>query len=131
MSNTTSQTDETTTRELIFQYIVQYKRAHDGNTPSLREIAEACNLSSPSSVQYHLFWLEMEGRIRMFGERRRAIEIVGASGTTPTPVKVKRTLIVLGRTVLMRMIYPTHKMSTNLHREHSPMVQAVKAAMMQ
>lgn len=67
-----------TTRDLVFDFLVWYKREHDGSTPSTREIAEACCLS-PSTVQYHLLNLEIEDRIRISGERRRNIEIVGGT----------------------------------------------------
>ncbi len=62
------------TRDRIFNYIVQYKREHDGLAPAITEIAEACFLSV-STVKYHLFMLEREDRIRMEGRRR--IEVVG------------------------------------------------------
>jgi hypothetical protein len=77
-----------TTRDLVFAFLVRYKREHDGSTPSTREIAKACCLSV-STVHYHLLNLEIEDRIRVSGERRRNIEIVGGtwalSGSGETP----------------------------------------------
>lgn len=64
------------TREIVFEFLVQYKRQHDGNTPSTREIAETCCLST-SAVNYHLTWLELEDRIRVSRDGRRRVEIVG------------------------------------------------------
>jgi hypothetical protein len=32
------------TRERIFDFLVTYKQTHDGNSPSLREIADACHI---------------------------------------------------------------------------------------
>lgn len=66
--------DNPTTREQVFDFLVDYKREHDGLAPALKEIAEACILSE-STVKYHLFMLERENRIRIQG--RRGIEIIG------------------------------------------------------
>jgi SOS-response transcriptional repressor LexA len=70
------------TRDRIFDFLVRYKRAHDGNSPSLREIADACHIVL-SGVHYHLTHLEKEGRIRIEGQRSRTIEIVGAAWQPP------------------------------------------------
>lgn len=75
--------EEGTTRDQVFDFIVLYKKEHDGNSPSLREIANACFLSNQSTVQYHLTRLEIENRIHISGERRRHIEIVGATWNYP------------------------------------------------
>jgi len=64
------------TTEQVFQYVLAFKQANDGNAPSLREIADGCNLSR-SAVQYHLTSLELANRIRIHKHRRRMIEIVG------------------------------------------------------
>ena len=79
MSSSQTQADDATTRESVFQFLVHYKRTHDGNTPTTREIADACCLSSTSSVRYHLLKLELENRIRTYGNRQRGIGIVGAT----------------------------------------------------
>jgi SOS-response transcriptional repressor LexA len=65
-------------RQAIFQYIVQVKRNRDGNSPSMREIMEACGITSSSVMSHILDLLEKEGRIRRrrFG-RSRSIEVVG------------------------------------------------------
>jgi hypothetical protein len=70
--------NDATIRDAIFQFLIEYKEGHDGNTPSVREIAEACS-TSISNVNYHLTKLELDHKIRMWGERRRMIEIVGGS----------------------------------------------------
>lgn len=61
-------------RDRIYDYIVHYKREHDGLAPAITEIAGGCYLSV-STVKYHLFMLEREDRIRLDGRRR--IEVVG------------------------------------------------------
>jgi hypothetical protein len=68
------------TREQVFQFIVVYKREHDGLAPSIKEIAEACFLHI-STAKYHLFMLERENRIRIMG--RRLIEVVGGAWNPP------------------------------------------------
>ncbi|MBI5961178.1 MAG: hypothetical protein HY866_20745 [Chloroflexi bacterium] len=61
-------------RDQIFDYLIIYKRQHQGLSPLVKEIAHACQLSQ-STVKYHLLVLEKEQRIHRVG--RRAIEIPG------------------------------------------------------
>jgi hypothetical protein len=68
------------TREAVFEFVVDYKRRHDGNPPSTPEIAEACAISD-ATAYYHLTKLEAEDRIHMGGERRCLIEVVGGQWT--------------------------------------------------
>ncbi len=68
------------TREQIFRYVIDYKHAHNGVSPTIKEIAEACFMSA-STVKYHLLVLERDGRILILG--RRAIEIPGSSWERP------------------------------------------------
>jgi SOS-response transcriptional repressor LexA len=70
------------TRDRIFDFLVRYKQAHDGNSPSLREIADACHIVL-SGAHYHLTRLEMDGRIHIEGQRSRTIEIVGGAWQPP------------------------------------------------
>ena len=65
-----------TMREAVFQFVIEYKRLHDGNPPSTPEIAQACAIS-PATAYYHLTKLDAEQRIRIGGERRCMIEVVG------------------------------------------------------
>jgi hypothetical protein len=66
------------TRELVFEFLVRYKREHDGNSPTVREIAAGCNVSL-GTVYYHLTRLELDHRISVMGDRRRNIEIKGGN----------------------------------------------------
>lgn len=68
------------TRRKIYRYIVDYKLAHNGVSPTIKEIAEACFVSI-STVKYHLLILERDGWILVTG--RRAIEIPGSSWDLP------------------------------------------------
>lgn len=70
------------TRERVFEFVVAYKKEHDGNSPSLREIADACHIVV-SGAYYHLSRLELDNRVRISGPRSRTIEIVGATWSPP------------------------------------------------
>ena len=65
---------EERTRDRIFACIVRYKRAHDGLSPTNKHIADTCFIA-PSTVRYHLYRLEGEGRIRLV--KGGGIEVVG------------------------------------------------------
>jgi hypothetical protein len=49
--------------QVVFQFICEYKRANDGNSPSLREIMAACGVSSSSLAANILNRLERQGLI--------------------------------------------------------------------
>ena len=70
------------TRERIFDFLVVYKQTHDGNSPSLREIADACHIVL-SGAHYHLSRLELDNRVRLSGPRCRTIEVIGGPGSRP------------------------------------------------
>jgi len=73
------------TRERVFRFIVEYKRQHDGLSPTVEEISRACVLHT-STVKYHLLKLENQGRIRIVG--RRAIEVIGGVWNLPDETEV-------------------------------------------
>jgi hypothetical protein len=68
------------TRKLIYDFIVQYKRDHDGLSPTFDEIAEGCYLSR-AGVKYHLPILQLQGILRIGG--RRGIEVIGGAWVPP------------------------------------------------
>jgi hypothetical protein len=59
----------------ILRYIIEYKRTHDGNSPTRRQIGAACGISSTSVVNYILERLENQGHLTLgeFG----AIQVKG------------------------------------------------------
>jgi len=66
----------------VYDFIVDYKRSHDGNSPTFREIMQDCNITSTSMVLYYLKKLEKKGLVRRpeppIGSRYAVkIEIVG------------------------------------------------------
>ncbi len=74
--------DPHSTRNRVFDFICTFKAAHDGNSPSIRDITHACHLAK-STVDYHLRLLELEGRIAWNVRQRRAIEVTGAVWLPP------------------------------------------------
>lgn len=73
-------TNETIVDE-IYRYIVAYKQAHDGNSPTIRQIQERCDVSSTSMVNHYLERLQQAGRVQIVdkpdGSKGRHIAVVG------------------------------------------------------
>jgi len=71
----------------IFDYIVTYKRQHDGNSPSMRQLSEDLGLGY-STVFYQLRHLAEANLIRLSGNQvARGIEVMGGRWTySPSPV---------------------------------------------
>lgn len=68
----------------VLRYIVRYKIAHDGNSPSIREICKAMDIPSTSSCNYILRYLQQAGQITIPGHgESRTIEIVGGYQNHP------------------------------------------------
>ena len=91
----------TETRKVIMDYLKQYKREHDGCSPSYRQIMAACNLKSTGTVSYQLqqladcgyVWLPKDGT-------RGGIEIVGgqwAMFSTKTDAMLDAAIVAMMR----------------------------------
>lgn len=65
------------TRDAILAFVIQYKQANDGTSPTIREICEGCGISSVSMVTYHLQVLALAGRIQIDFSTARNIRIPG------------------------------------------------------
>ncbi len=63
-------------RDAVLSYIIAYKTANDGNSPTIREIMTGCRVSSSSMVFYILRDLQDARKIRM-QEGSRGIIIPG------------------------------------------------------
>lgn len=64
--------------EEVLRFVVDYKRGHDGNSPSVREIQEGLGWDSTSTVAAALRRLEQAGKVRLTGyPGTRGIEVVG------------------------------------------------------
>jgi repressor LexA len=76
-------------QQAIYHFIEDFIEEHD-YPPSIRDIQDACNISSTSVVDYNLKALERSGHIRRDREVSRAIEVVGRrkmrANTTAVPV---------------------------------------------
>jgi repressor LexA len=68
----------TARQQQILDYLVSQLQGK-GYAPSVREIAQALGLRSPSTVHQHLTALESKGCIRRHGDRMRALEVVDKS----------------------------------------------------
>jgi len=68
------------TSQKVFDFIVQFKREHDGVAPTVQEIGKALGLSSKSVVWGHLLQLEMQGKIKR-GRGSRMITVNGGAWT--------------------------------------------------
>ncbi len=56
--------------------------------PTIRDIQQACNISSTSVVDYNMHILEREGYIRRDREVSRGIEVLGASRDDSTGIRI-------------------------------------------
>jgi repressor LexA len=72
-------------QQSILRFIRDFIREHD-YPPSIRDIQEACSISSTSVVDYNLKALERLGHIRRDREVSRAIELVGRRKSMSVPV---------------------------------------------
>jgi SOS-response transcriptional repressor LexA len=63
-------------RQAVLDYIIAYKIAHDGNSPTLREIMIACRVTSTSNMSYILADLAKTGQI-VINPGSRGIEVIG------------------------------------------------------
>lgn len=70
-------------RLTVFNFIVDYKTRNDGTSPSMREIMEACDISTLSIVHYILADLVDMNLIEKGGTRN--IKVVGGSWVYEMP----------------------------------------------
>ena len=70
--------------DMLYRYICRYKRLHDGLSPTIREIGDACGISSTSVVNYNLQKLAKAGLIKRYGGgKTRGIVVVGGEWKGP------------------------------------------------
>lgn len=70
----------------VLRCIIDYKRSHDGLSPTLRAIGDATGIASTSSVAYYLRKLGEDGEIvRTYGVV--GIEVVGGRWLAPDGVQ--------------------------------------------
>lgn len=72
-----------------YDFIIDYKRKNDGNSPTTQEIALGIGLRSKSGVPEYLNRLEAEGLIKRGGRGlAKNIVVVGSLWLGPTEAKV-------------------------------------------
>jgi repressor LexA len=74
-------------QQRILDYIREFIEEHD-YPPSIRQIQQACEISSTSVVDYNLRILERQGHIRRDREVSRAIEVLHGGRRAPRVVHV-------------------------------------------
>ena len=77
-------------QQQIYDFIRSYQ-LEKGYPPSVREMAAAVGLSSPSTVHAHLSVLEEHGLIKRDATKPRALEVFNEDGTSATLAAVKET----------------------------------------
>ena len=81
----------------ILDYIKEQTRTR-GFAPSYREIGDAVNLSSTSTIQFHLNTLEKKGYIQRDPQRPRSIKIIDPDDSPTLTIKQEMADIpILGR----------------------------------
>jgi SOS-response transcriptional repressor LexA len=70
----------------VYDFIVKFKSDHGGNSPTIREIADAVEIPSTSTVDYYLGILEHLGKIKRSDNKgeSRMIEVIGGVWMAPT-----------------------------------------------
>ena len=61
----------------VFNFILKYKRASGGVSPSIKEIGTGCHLNSTSQVYSHLITLQQLGLIERSPHKARSIRLIG------------------------------------------------------
>ncbi|MBM6952311.1 transcriptional repressor LexA [Enorma phocaeensis] len=77
-------------QQQIYDFIRSYQ-LEKGYPPSVREMAAAVGLSSPSTVHAHLSVLEEHGLIKRDATKPRALEVFNEDGTSATLAAVKES----------------------------------------
>lgn len=64
--------------ENILRFVIDYKQAHDGISPTIREIQAETGITSSSLVKFYLDGLQKRGAIQYIGDNlSRGIMVTG------------------------------------------------------
>lgn len=97
MARSPSEAGLTAKRRAILEFIESELRRR-GYPPSVREIADAVGLASPSTVHAHLATLQQQGYLRRDPAKPRAIEVrLPSQQDEPTPARPVVQVPVVGR----------------------------------
>lgn len=61
----------------LYDFIIAYKKEHDGNSPCVREMCNEIGIRSTSLLVYYLEALEDRGLIRVDSGKERSICVTG------------------------------------------------------
>ena len=61
----------------VVDFIIQYKKEHNGNSPAYDQIMESCDIYTKSHVKYILDSLAQEGKVELEPGNARSISIPG------------------------------------------------------
>ena len=75
----------------IYEFVVLFKKEHDGNSPTIRQIGDAIGVSSTSQVNHYLNVMVSRGMITR-GGKFRMIGIPGGVWLAPTKMKFLETV---------------------------------------
>ena len=78
-------------RQAAILDFIKDKIANDGYPPSIREICEAVNLSSPSTAHAHIHALAQKGYLKLNPNKKRAMEVLESDDS---PVESSRQEMV-------------------------------------
>lgn len=67
----------------IYNFIVEYKRVYNGNSPTIREIGDAAKIDSTSLIDYYLTTLDGMGLINRDGGGARNIFLPNSQWVLP------------------------------------------------
>ena len=70
----------------IYNFIVRFKIAHNGNSPTIRQIGDEIGVVSTSQVSHYLNQMVRLGKIERDG-KFRMISIPGGQWFAPTPAR--------------------------------------------
>ena len=62
----------------VLDAIIKYKREHNGNSPTLRELCQITNTSGVRLMKFYLDALEEQGKISKKSNKSRAIEVMNS-----------------------------------------------------
>lgn len=75
----------------VFGFIVSYKKTHNGNSPSLRDIVDNTRSASTSTAYHSIRKLELAGYLKMDNNKARNITIRGGVWTLSPTYKMPQT----------------------------------------
>ncbi len=85
-------------RQAAILDFIKEKISKDGYPPSIREICEAVNLSSPSTAHAHIHALAQKGYLKLNPNKKRAMEVLDSEDSPAASTQVELVDIpVLGK----------------------------------